>query len=173
MIFFKLILTLILVSFSTPILALEKAPLYTVDMGKLLKQTVLGQNIISVNNSLRQSLQNENESLEAELLLEEKNLSELRSSLSADEFRPKALAFDQKVTIIRSEQAKKEENLLKNIRKKESDFYKNIYPLLYQLLSEHGGLILIDQRNLVLWDSSIDITDKAIEMIDRIDGDGD
>ncbi|MDA7592335.1 hypothetical protein N8714_01545 [Rhodobacteraceae bacterium] len=142
-------------------------------MGKLLKQTVLGQNIISVNNSLRQSLQNENESLEAELLLEEKNLSELRSSLSADEFRPKALAFDEKVTIIRSEQAKKEENLLKNIRKKESDFYKNIYPLLYQLLSEHGGLILIDQRNLVLWDSSIDITDKAIEMIDRINGDGD
>mgnify|MGYP001320581424 FL=1 len=116
---------------------------------------------------------NENESLEAELLLEEKNLSELRSSLSADEFRPKALAFDEKVTIIRSEQAKKEENLLKNIRKKESDFYKNIYPLLYQLLSEHGGLILIDQRNLVLWDSSIDITDKAIEMIDRINGDGD
>ena len=55
---------------------------------------------------------------------------------------------------------------------KESDFYKNIYSLLYQLLSEHGGLILIDQRNLVLWDSSIDITDEAIEMIDRINGDG-
>jgi len=168
---FKLILTLILMSFSTPILALEKSSLYTVDLGKLLKQTISGKNIISVNNSLRQSLQNENESLEAELLLEEKNLSELRSSLSADEFRPKAIAFDQKVTIIRSEQAKKEEDLLRNIRKKESDFYKNIYPLLYRLLSEHGGLILIDQRNLVLWDSSIDITEEAIEMIDRINGD--
>ena len=48
---------------------------------------------------MRQSLQNENDALEAELLLEEKDLSELRSSLSADEFRPKALAFDQKVTI--------------------------------------------------------------------------
>ena len=168
---FKLILTLILMSFSTPILALEKSSLYTVDLGKLLKQTVSGKNIISVNNSLRQSLQNENESLEAELLLEEKNLSELRSSLSADEFRPKAIAFDQKVTIIRSEQAQKEEDLLRNIRKKESDFYKNIYPLLYRLLSEHGGLILIDQRNLVLWDSSIDITEEAIEMIDRINGD--
>ena len=66
---FKLILTLILMSFSTPILALEKSSLYTVDLGKLLKQTISGKNIISVNNSLRQSLQNENESLEAELLL--------------------------------------------------------------------------------------------------------
>ena len=99
---------------------------------------------------------------------EEKDLSELRSSLSADEFRPKALAFDQKVTIIRLEQAQKEEDLLKIIRKKESDFYKNIYPLLYKLLSEHGGLILLDQRNVVLWDSSVDITDEAIDMINRI-----
>ena len=166
--FFKLILTFILVSFSGPVLGSEKTSFYTVDMNKLLKQTIVGKKLISDNNSLRQSLQNENDALEAELLLEEKDLSELRRSLSADEFRPKALAFDQKVTIIRLEQAQKEENLLRNIRKKESDFYKNIYPLLYKLLSEHGGLILFDQRNVVLWDSSVDITDEAIDMINRI-----
>ena len=169
--FFKLILTFILLSFSGPVLGSEKASFYTVDMNKLLKQTVVGKKLISDNNSLRQSLQNENDALEAELLIEEKDLSELRGSLSADEFRPKALAFDQKVTIIRLEQAQKEENLLRNIRKKESDFYKNIYPLLYKLLSEHGGLILLDQRNVVLWDSSVDITDEAIDMINRIYGD--
>ena len=166
--FFKLILTFILFSFSGPVFGSEKASLYTVDMNKLLKQTIVGKKLISDNNSLKKSLQNENDTLEAELLLEEKDLSELRSSVSADEFRPKALAFDQKVTIIRLEQAQKEENLLRDIRKKESDFYKNIYPLLYKLLSEHGGLILLDQRNVVLWDSSVDITDEAIDMINRI-----
>jgi Skp family chaperone for outer membrane proteins len=169
--FFKLIVAFILFSFSGPVLGSETASFYTVDMNKLLKQTVVGKKLISANNSLRQSLQNENDALEAELLIEEKDLSELRGSLSADEFRPKALAFDQKVTIIRLEQAQKEENLLRNIRKKESDFYKNIYPLLYKLLSEHGGLILLDQRNVVLWDSSVDITDEAIDMINRIYGD--
>jgi len=165
---FKLILAFLLLSFSGPVLGSEKASFYTVDMNKLLKQTAVGKKLISDNNSLKQSLQNENDALQAELLLEEKDLSELRSSLSADEFRPKALAFDQKVTIIRLEQAQKEENLLREIRKKESDFYKNIYPLLYKLLSEHGGLILLDQRNVVLWDSSVDITDEAIDMINRI-----
>ena len=166
--FFKLILTFIFLSFSGPVFGSEKASFYTVDMNKLLKQTAIGKKLISDNNSLKQSLQNENDALQAELLLEEKDLSELRSSLSADEFRPKALAFDQKVTIIRLEQAQKEENLLRDIRKKESDFYKNIYPILYKLLSEHGGLILLDQRNVVLWDSSVDITDEAIDMINRI-----
>jgi len=169
--FFKLLLTIILFSYSGPVVGSEKSSFYTVDMNTLLKQTVVGKKLISDNNSLRQALQNENDALEAELLLEEKDLSELRSSLSADEFRPKALAFDQKVTIIRLEQAKKEEDLLRSIRKKESAFYKNIYPLLYKLLSEHGGLILLDQRNVVLWDSSVDITDEAIDMINRIYGD--
>ena len=169
--FFKLILTFILFSFSGPVFGSEKASFYTVDMNKLLKQTIAGKKLISDNNSLKKSLQNENDTLEAELLLEEKDLSELRSSVSADEFRPKALAFDQKVTIIRLEQAQKEEKLLRQIRKKESDFYKNIYPLLYKLLSEHGGLILLDQRNVVLWDSSVDITDEAIDMINQIYGD--
>ena len=37
----------------------------------------------------------------------------LRKKLSADEFRPKALDFDKRVTIIREEQGKKEENLNK------------------------------------------------------------
>ena len=63
-----------------------------------------------LNNSSRQALQTENEALEAELLLEEKELSELRRTLPADDFRPKAIAFDKKVTIIRSEQAEKEKN---------------------------------------------------------------
>ena len=120
------------------------------------------------NNSSRQALQTENEALEAELLLEEKELSELRRTLPAVDFRPKAIAFDKKVTIIRSEQAEKEKILNNSVRKKESDFYKNIYPLLYELLSERGGLILLDQRNLVLWDSAIDITDEAIKRINLV-----
>jgi hypothetical protein len=33
-------------------------------------------------------------------------------------------------------------------------------------------MILLDQRNVVLFDSSIDITQDAIETIDRVLGDG-
>ena len=121
----------------------------------------------------RLSLQNENEALEAELLLEEKALSDLRKELSVDEFRARATEFDKKVTIIRSEQAKKEDILVNNIRQEEAEFYKNIYPLLYELLSDRGGLVLMDQRNVFLWDSSVDITEDAIVIINKVLGKGD
>ena len=101
---------------------------------------------------------------------EEKELSEQRKILSLDEFRPKALEFDKKVSIIRTEQGEKEVNLKNKARKEESEFYKRIYPLLYELLLDRGGLVLIDQRNVVLWDSSVDLTEDAIKLINQVLG---
>ena len=140
-------------------------------MSKLLKQTQIGKKIIAEDNIARQNLQSENEELEENLLLEEKELSDLRKTLTLDDFRLKAQDFDKKVTIIRKEQGQKEQLLIAENRKNENDFFKKIYPLLYGLLSEKGGLILIDQRNVVLWDSSVDLTKDAINLIDRVLGD--
>ena len=136
-------------------------------MTKLLRSSEFGKNIIAANNIARKKLQSENEELEKKLLLEEKELSELRKTLSVEEFRPKALEFDKRVSIIRAEQGKKEEILNKKVRKEETDFFKRIYPLLYEILIERGGLILVDQRNIILWDNSVDITDDAIQAINQ------
>ena len=144
---------------------------YTIDMSKLLKQTLIGKKIIAEDNIARQNLQSENDELEENLLFEEKELSDMRKSLTLDEFRIKAQEFDKKVTIIRTEQGQKEQYLIAENRKNENDFFKKIYPLLYGLLSEKGGLILLDQRNAVLWDSSVDLTIDAINLIDRVLGD--
>ena len=163
---FKIVLFLLCLLFQ-PLLAEEKSVLFTVDMSKLLRSSDYGKNIIAVNNAARQNLQNENNNLEEKLLIEEKELSELRKTISIDEFRPKALEFDKKVTIIRKGQREKEENLNKKVRKEETDFFKKIYPILYELLIERGGLVLVDQRNAILWDNSVDLTDDAIALINQ------
>ena len=110
---FKIVLFLLCLLFQ-PLLAEEKSVIFTVDMSKLLRSSDFGKNIIAVNNAARQNLQNENNNLEEKLLIEEKELSELRKTISIDEFRPKALEFDKKVTIIRKGQREKEENLNQN-----------------------------------------------------------
>ena len=169
MIYFR-IFVFLLSLVTQPLLASEISGLFTVDMSKLFRSSDFGKSIISTNNKARQELQNENEELEFKLLSEEKELSEQRKILSLDEFRPKALEFDKKVSIIRTEQGEKEANLKNKARKEESEFYKRIYPLLYELLLDRGGLVLIDQRNVILWDSSVDITDDAIKLINQVLG---
>ena len=164
--YFKVVIILFTLV-AQPLTAAEKSELLTVDMTRLLRSSEFGKNIIVANNIARKKLQSENEELEKKLLLEEKELSELRKTLSIEEFRPKALEFDKRVSIIRAEQGKKEEFLNKKVRKEESDFFKRIYPLLYEILIERGGLILVDQRNIILWDNSVDITDDAIQAINQ------
>ena len=169
MTYFKIFL-LFLSLVAQPLLGSEQPGLFTVDMNKLFRSSDFGKKIISANNKARLELQNENEELESELLSEEKELSEQRKILSLEDFRPKALEFDKKVSIIRTEQSAKEENLKNKARKEEAEFYKRIYPLLYELLLDRGGLILIDQRNVILWDSTVDITDEAILLINQVLG---
>ena len=166
MTYFK-IFAFLLSLMSQPLMASETSGLFTVDMSKLFRSSDYGKSIISANNEERQKLQKENVKLESELLSEEKVLSEQRKILSVDEFRPKALEFDKKVSIIRTEQSEKEKLLKSKARKGESEFYKRIYPLLYELLLDRGGAVLVDQRNVILWNSSSDITDDAIKLINR------
>ena len=169
--YFKVVI--ILFTFvAQPLSAAEKSELLTVDLTKLLRASEFGKNIIAANNIARKKLQSENEELEEKLLLEEKRLSELRKTLSIEEFRPKALEFDKRVSVIRKEQGEKEEFLNKKVRKEESEFFKKIYPVLYEILIERGGLILVDQRNVILWDNSVDITDDAIQAINKALGSG-
>ena len=162
----------VFVLLTQPLLANEKPGVFTVDMAKLLRFSEYGKSIIFANNIARQNLQNENDYLEDKLLAEEKELSKLREALSIDEFRPKALDFDKRVTIIREEQGKKEENLIKKNRNQEAEFFKKVYPLLYELLLKRGGSVLFDQRNIILWNNSVDITDEAIKLINQVFGNG-
>ena len=133
--YFKVVIILLTLAVQ-PLSAAEKSQLFTIDMTRLLRSSEFGKNIIAANNIARKKLQTENEELEEKLLLEEKQLSELRKTLSIEEFRPKALEFDKRVTVIRTEQGEKEEFLNKKVRKEESDFFKRIYPFLYEILIE-------------------------------------
>ena len=169
---FKIVFLFFLLNYSFPTFGFCSSVIFTVDITDLLKLTVPGKKLILENNKSRKLLQTENEALENKLLTEEKELSELRNTLSTDEFRAKAIQFDKRVTGIRKKQAKKEEDLNNQIRKEEANFLKAIYPLLYEILSERGGVILLDQRNVILWDSSVDITSEAIDVINRVLGAG-
>ena len=166
-------LTLVLLCvLSMPLIGADSSNVFTIDMSKLLRFSDFGKKINLEKNIALKKLQSENRKLEVELLSEEKELSKLRKVLSSEEFRPKALEFDEKVSLIRTDQAKKEEDLKNSARKKESEFLRKIYPILYELVLERGGLVLLDQRNVVLWDSSVDITNDAIDEINQFVSEG-
>ena len=122
---FKVFFAVICLTLSVPLYGTENSVLFTVDLDKLLRASNFGKSIIRANNSARKALQNENEKLEAELLSEEKELSNLRKSLSADDFRIKAIEFDESYKYSQTAERKREK-LIEGARKEELFFKTNL-----------------------------------------------
>lgn len=144
----------------------------TIDPERLFEETRFGKRIQGELETRAAELSAENRRIEAELVAEERDLTERRASLSVDDFRALADAFDEKVDRIREEQDAKSREVLRLSETGRQDFLSQVAPVLSQLLVERGGSALLDRRNVFLSLDAADVTDAAIERIDAVLGDG-
>jgi len=142
-------------------------PILTFDPERLLAESRLGLALTSEVEEAARRLAEENRRIEAELLAEERALTERRAELSPEEFRPLARDFDEKVQRLRAEQDEKERALATLREEGRQRFFQQAVPVLSDILRERGALVLIDRREVFLSADAIDITDTAISRIDE------
>ncbi|RMD91767.1 MAG: OmpH family outer membrane protein [Alphaproteobacteria bacterium] len=155
----------------TPVAARAQAVL-VLDQDALLAQTKWGQQINARFQKARAALLEENERLAKALEEEERDLTDRRASLPADEFRALAAAFDEKVTRTRAEQARKAADLTTRFETERSAFYASIATVIEQLAAERGAAVVLDRRLALIAAPSADLTQAAIAAIDAAFGDG-
>ncbi len=148
------------------------ASILTIDPEQLFEQTLFGQRIIAESEELAANLQAENRRIEGELSEEERDLTERRPSLSVEEFRALADAFDEKVNRIRTEQDAKVREVQSFRETAQQRFFGEIGPVLLGVVRERNAAVILDRRNVFLSAESVDITQEAIERIDAQLGDG-
>ena len=114
----------------------------------------------------------ENRRIEAELTEEERVLTEQRPSLTVEEFRELADAFDAKVDRIRQEQDGKTREVQQLGEVERQRFFGQIGPILSALVRDRRAAVVLDQRSVFISAESVDVTDEAISRIDAEIGDG-
>jgi Skp family chaperone for outer membrane proteins len=141
-------------------------PVLTIDADRLLAESAFGRALAAEVDTAARGLAEENRRIEADLLAEEKDLTERRGMMSPDEFRPMADAFDEKVQRLRSEQDEKERALADLREEGRQRFFREAVPVLSEIVRERGALVLLDRRDVFLSADAIDVTDIAIARID-------
>ena len=144
----------------------------TLDQERLFTETLYGKRLAAEIEQVTEELAQRNRDISADLAAEEKDLTERRKQLSAQDFRPLAEAFDQKVIRLREEQDAKIVALQRQRDQERRDFSARVMPILQQIVAEVGGLAILDQRAVILSAEQIDVTDRAIARIDELIGDG-
>ncbi|MBK5923572.1 hypothetical protein CCR90_07205 [Rhodovulum sulfidophilum] len=143
------------------------SPILTLDQDRLFEDSKAGQAVDEQLEAATAALAAENRRIEAELVAEERALTERRATLPPDQFRPLAEAFDQKVETIRATQDRKARELGQKREEKRQDFFRKALPLLAGIVRERGAVAVLARDAVVLSAGQVDITDEAIKLLDE------
>jgi Skp family chaperone for outer membrane proteins len=149
-----------------------QAPILTLDQERLFTESLYGQRAMREIEEASAALAAENRAIEAELMAEERALTERRPDLPPEEFRAMADAFDARVTEVRREQDAKARALQRRREQARRAFLQRAVPILSDLVAEAGAVAILDDRAVLLSAEVIDVTDEALARIDSILGDG-
>jgi Skp family chaperone for outer membrane proteins len=139
---------------------------------RLIGQSEYGQRIQRELEAASAALSAENRRIEADLTQEELELTELRDTIPAEEFRGLADAFDARVEAIRAAQEAKARDITEQADAAQAQFFERAAPILLDIVRSRGAAVLMDSRAVLLSAESVDVTEQAIAAIDEALGDG-
>lgn len=149
-----------------------RVPIMTIDLEDLFLNSAWGRRAQADLEARGRTLADENERLATLLSTEERDLTELRKTLPADQFRTRAEEFDKRVVEVRRERENELRELQHSAEATREAFFKATQPLLAQLMQERGAVAVLDQRMVLVSIDAIDVTADLIKRVDEVAGAG-
>ena len=145
-----------------------QSPILTIDSDRLFEESAFGQQTITEFEALGAALAAENRRIEEALLVEERDLTDVRPTIDPSEFRALADIFDEKVQETRRAQDTKGRELNAELEERRVVFLNAAVPILEQLMRESGAAIVLEQRSVFISSTAVDITQMAIQRLDLV-----
>lgn len=152
--------------------AVGQTLIMTIDPERLFLESAWGRRASADTEQSGLELVAENEKLVEQFSREERELTELRDTLPADEFRKRADEFDTRVAEVRRERDAKIRELQQMAQTERTAFRQAFLPILVQLMQERGAVAVLDQRDTFASAEAIDITEDMIQRVDAEAGPG-
>ncbi|OYU40285.1 MAG: hypothetical protein CFE33_07020 [Pseudorhodobacter sp. PARRP1] len=150
----------------------QKSAIVTLDQDQLYLGTKYGRALQAKFEAESSALLAENRKIDSALETEERELTNRRATMTAQDFRPLADAFDKKANELRKAQEVKSTELSKTRDADRQSFFQAVAPILGDYMVERGAVAILDKSAIVVSLGSIDITKDVIARIDSRLGDG-
>lgn len=153
---------------SAPVAAQEAipAPVLIVNMDRIFRDSATAQAVQDQVNALRDATQEDLRARQDALLAEERALVALRATLAADEFAARAERFQEQARALRRERTESGAQLQRALARANTELRGALQPILQQIMVERRAGVLIDNRNVVLSVTALDVTEDAIARLD-------
>lgn len=146
---------------------LPRTAVLVIDFDELFATSRIGQDIQKKQERQLQALSNESARIDADMAAEEQALTEQRDSLSAEEFRALADAFDEKVQRLRRTQDQKAQDLARIQQEERLRFRQLSLPILGKLMLDSGASVVMETRNVLIFNDAVNVTDITAAALDE------
>ncbi len=143
-----------------------------IDSERLFFETLYGRRIAADLDTQAADLQAENDRIVESLTLEERSLTIRRPQMTPEEFRTESETFDRKVQDVRRVRDAKNVDLQVANAEAQAQFQERVREIVINVMLERGAVLVLEQRNVTLSVSAVNITDDVIARIDAELGDG-
>ncbi|MTH80073.1 OmpH family outer membrane protein [Paracoccus aestuariivivens] len=144
----------------------------TIDQEELFSASKWGKRVQADLEKKSREIADENERLAVQFSNEEEQLTTLRGTLPADEFRKRADEFDKRVVEVRRQRDSVGRELQEHVDEERAAFFRAALPELAQVMKERGAVVVLDQRAIFVSAQTADITAVMIERLDTNIGAG-
>ncbi|MGC1494542.1 MAG: OmpH family outer membrane protein [Sulfitobacter sp.] len=148
------------------------SPILTIDSDRVFQESAFGQRVAKEIEVEGAKLAADNAQVAASLESEEKQLTQQRTTMTPEDFRVLADAFDKKVQETRQAQSAKGRALNELLDQEREVFLTAAAPVLEQLMREAGAAVILDRRTVFVSASAVEITDDAIALLNETIGSG-
>ncbi len=145
---------------------LRSGSILILDQPSLLTRSKLGQAILLLEQSEQTAILEASHLLTQELEAEEAILTQQRATLTNEEFRELADAFNDKAEAARASQNAIDSAQLVRIESRRRVFFQFIGPQLAEMMQKFGASAILDRRSVLLFDKNLDITLEVIALLD-------
>ncbi len=144
----------------------QNAPeVVSVNRERLIQSSEFGKALVESLAARQKALVEENDTLAQDMEREERELTDVRKTLTSEEFSPLAEAFDEKVKEVRRQQDQKAVELAQALEGARFSFFRQAERVIAQLMKENGIVFVLDES--AVWISQGgDVTNLVIERLD-------
>lgn len=151
---------------SAPISWPDNTTVLIVDPERVLRGAVTGRDTTRRIEEARSELIARANAVSTALAQEERALTELRNSLTREEFTSRVSEFDRRVQAARAQQDQDAEVFAREADALQRAFFERLGVIYSALLRESGAQVMLDINTVLLGDKALDVTDLVIARLD-------
>jgi outer membrane protein len=141
--------------------------IHFLDYRYILNESIAGKKAQSeLKNKLDKNIKSI-QSKEKSIRDEEKKIIQQKKIISPEEYKKKINDLRKKVSLLQSERNKILSSVANERAKAKNKILENLNPILSDYMSKNNIKIILDKKNLVRADNSLDITKQIVELLNK------